>query len=168
MPVNRYLQPLNRQLMPWNFQIQYSYLHYKVIMCIDKMTWVVIGKNSKNISRYFNRGIDTVKITALSNHKPEILECIYYMCKLQFNIKPLSIPLRSVSFIASSFFFSDWTFSRFCISLSSRHFLFSAFPNLNKSDMYFVYILLPVNMFITTLYSFSISNVFEFYKIAWK
>jgi hypothetical protein len=39
---------------------------------------------------------------------------------------------------------------------------------LNKSDMYFVYILLPVNMFITTLYSFSISNVFEFYKIAWK
>jgi hypothetical protein len=27
----------------------------------------------KNISCYFNRGIDTVKITALSNHKPGIL-----------------------------------------------------------------------------------------------
>jgi hypothetical protein len=26
-----------------------------------------------NISCYFNRGIDTVKITALSNHKPGIL-----------------------------------------------------------------------------------------------
>ena len=28
---------------------------------------------SKNISCYFNRGIDSVKITALSNHKPGIL-----------------------------------------------------------------------------------------------
>jgi hypothetical protein len=33
-PVNGYLQPLNRQLMPWNCQIQYSYLHSNVIMCI--------------------------------------------------------------------------------------------------------------------------------------
>jgi len=37
---------------------------------IDKMTWAVIGKN---ISWYFNRVIDTLKITALSNHKPGIL-----------------------------------------------------------------------------------------------
>jgi hypothetical protein len=29
------ITPLNRQLMPWNFQIQYSYLHSNVIMCID-------------------------------------------------------------------------------------------------------------------------------------
>ena len=29
--------------------------------------------NSKNISWYFNREIDTMKITALSNHKPGIL-----------------------------------------------------------------------------------------------
>jgi hypothetical protein len=28
------ITPLNRQLMPWNFQIQYSYLHSNVIMCI--------------------------------------------------------------------------------------------------------------------------------------
>jgi hypothetical protein len=41
---------------------------------IDKMTQAVIGWNSKNISWYFNRGIDTVKITALSNHKPGILK----------------------------------------------------------------------------------------------
>ena len=34
-PVNGYLRPLNRQLMPWNFQIQYSYLHSNVFMCID-------------------------------------------------------------------------------------------------------------------------------------
>ena len=33
--VNGYLRPWNRQLMPWNFQIQYSYLHSNVIMCID-------------------------------------------------------------------------------------------------------------------------------------
>jgi hypothetical protein len=33
--VNGYLRPLNPQLMPWNFQIQYSYLHCNVIMCID-------------------------------------------------------------------------------------------------------------------------------------
>ena len=32
-PVNRYLQSCNRQLMPWNFQIQYRYLHFNVIMC---------------------------------------------------------------------------------------------------------------------------------------
>jgi hypothetical protein len=34
---------------------------------------VEIGKNSKNISWYFKRVIDTLKITALSNHTPEIL-----------------------------------------------------------------------------------------------
>jgi hypothetical protein len=28
------ITPLNRQLMPLNFQIQYSYLHSDVIMCI--------------------------------------------------------------------------------------------------------------------------------------
>ena len=40
---------------------------------IDKMKLAVIGLNSKNISRCCNRGIDTVKITALSNYKPGIL-----------------------------------------------------------------------------------------------
>jgi hypothetical protein len=34
-PVNGYLRPLNRQLMPQNFQIQFSYLHSNVIICID-------------------------------------------------------------------------------------------------------------------------------------
>jgi hypothetical protein len=29
------ITPLNWQLIPWNFQIQYSYLHSNVIMCID-------------------------------------------------------------------------------------------------------------------------------------
>ena len=28
------ITPLNRQLMSWNFQIQYSCLHFNVIMCI--------------------------------------------------------------------------------------------------------------------------------------
>ena len=44
-PVNWYLRPWNRQMMTWNFQMQYSYLHSNVIMCIyvychiiDKMT----------------------------------------------------------------------------------------------------------------------------------
>ena len=36
----------------------------------DPSSWT---PNSKNRSCYFNRGIDTVKITALSNQKPEIL-----------------------------------------------------------------------------------------------
>ena len=42
------------------FQIQYSYLHYNVI---NRLKYLMI----------FNRGIDTMKITALSNHKPGIL-----------------------------------------------------------------------------------------------
>jgi hypothetical protein len=29
-----YLRPSNRKLMLWNFQIQYSYLHSNVTMCI--------------------------------------------------------------------------------------------------------------------------------------
>ena len=34
----------------------------------------------KNISCYFNRGIDTVKITALSIHKPGILSNYIKIC----------------------------------------------------------------------------------------
>jgi len=71
------ITPLNRQLMLYNFKIQYSYLHSNVIMCIDvychiidKMMYAVIGKN---ISWCFNRGIDTLKITAFSNHNSGIL-----------------------------------------------------------------------------------------------
>jgi hypothetical protein len=30
-----HVRPLNRQLIPLNFQIQHSYLHFNVIMCID-------------------------------------------------------------------------------------------------------------------------------------
>jgi hypothetical protein len=33
--VNGYSRSLNRQLISRNFQIQYSYLHSNVIMCID-------------------------------------------------------------------------------------------------------------------------------------
>jgi hypothetical protein len=70
-----------------NLQIQYSYLHSNVIMCIDvyfhiidKMALVV---SAKIISWYFNRGIDTVKITALSNHKPGILNNYRYIRIIQ-------------------------------------------------------------------------------------
>ena len=60
------------------FQIQYSYRHFNVIMCmIDIHTCIfpyiwqddVSGnqlKLNKNISCYFNRGIDTMKITPLN------------------------------------------------------------------------------------------------------
>jgi hypothetical protein len=35
---------LNQQLMPWNFQIEYSYLHSDVIMCIDVYCRHIIDK----------------------------------------------------------------------------------------------------------------------------
>jgi hypothetical protein len=63
--------------MQINFQIQCSYLHSNVIICID-VYWHIIDKKTKaakiktNIM-LFNCGIDTVKITVLSNHKPGIL-----------------------------------------------------------------------------------------------
>jgi hypothetical protein len=59
--------------MPWNFQIQYSYLHSTVIMCIATFWQDNVSDNRQN-SWFFNRGIDTVKIRALSNHKPGILK----------------------------------------------------------------------------------------------
>jgi hypothetical protein len=47
---------LNRQLLPWSFQIQFSYFHSNVFMCIgvhchiiDKMTYAAFGNNSINI-----------------------------------------------------------------------------------------------------------------------
>ena len=59
--------------MPWNFQIQYSYVHSNVIVCIDVYCHIIdkddVSGNhlhSKNISCYFNCGIDTVKITLLN------------------------------------------------------------------------------------------------------
>jgi hypothetical protein len=132
-PVNGYLRPSNRKLMPWNFQIQYSYLHSNVIMCIATLltrwrkrtsakilkishaisTWHWyrenytikstinavesfkyntvfsilmqscalphywqddVSDNGLKFSWYFNRGIDTLKITALSNPKPGIFK----------------------------------------------------------------------------------------------
>ena len=63
------LMVVNWLLAKRNFQIQYSYLHYNVIILymldvrchiIDKIL------NSKNISCYFNRGIDTVNSTQLN------------------------------------------------------------------------------------------------------
>jgi hypothetical protein len=72
-PVNGYLRQLNRQLMPWNFQIQYSYLHSNVIMCIATF-WQDNVSDNRQHSWFFNRGIHTVKIRALSNHKPGILK----------------------------------------------------------------------------------------------
>ena len=71
------IKPLNRQLMPWNFQIQFSYLHSNVIMCIATLLTRWRKRQSPkiliNISWYFNHGIDIMKITALSNYKPGIL-----------------------------------------------------------------------------------------------
>ena len=51
---------------------------------IDKMTYAATILLKKKFSCYFNRGIDILKITALSNHKPGILNkyiiiiCIFY------------------------------------------------------------------------------------------
>ena len=73
------------------FQIQYSYRHFNVIMCrIDMHTctfpyyWQddVSGnqlKLNKNRSCYFNRGIDTVKITPL-NRQFSYLHSNVIMC----------------------------------------------------------------------------------------
>jgi hypothetical protein len=73
------------------FQIQYSYRHFNVIMCrIDMHTCIfpyywqddASGnqlKINKNISCYFNRGIDTVKITPL-NRQFSYLHSNVIMC----------------------------------------------------------------------------------------
>ena len=60
---------IHRQLMPWNIEIQFSCLHSNVIKCWQDD---VRGNRLKYLM-IFNRGIDTIKITALSNHKTGIL-----------------------------------------------------------------------------------------------
>jgi hypothetical protein len=67
------ITPLNRQLVRWNFQVQFSYLHSNVIMCISTLLTRWRKRQSFKILMIFNRGIDTMKMTALSNHKPRIL-----------------------------------------------------------------------------------------------
>jgi hypothetical protein len=67
------ITPLNRQLMTWNIQIQFGYLHSNVIMCIATLLTRWRKRQSSKIYHVFNRGIDTMKITALFNHKPGIL-----------------------------------------------------------------------------------------------
>ena len=59
--------------MPWNIQIQFGYLHSNVIMCIATLLTRWRKRQSSKIYHVFNRGIDTMKITALFNHKPGIL-----------------------------------------------------------------------------------------------
>jgi hypothetical protein len=49
-----YLRPSNRQLMQWNFQIQYSYLHSNVIMCVDVYRCII------DKSRWRKRLIDKI------------------------------------------------------------------------------------------------------------
>ena len=69
-----YLRPSNRKLMLWNFQIQYSYLHSNVTICALPHYWQDdVSGNRLKFSWYFNRWIDSLKITALSNHKPGTL-----------------------------------------------------------------------------------------------
>ena len=83
--------------MPWNFQIQEKLSPFycnHVYRCVLPHYWQddVGGTrlNSKNISWYFNRGIDTLKITALSNQKPEILNNYITSSKYSYIISQLS------------------------------------------------------------------------------
>jgi hypothetical protein len=47
------ITPLNRQLMPWNIQIQFSYLHSNVIMCIATLLTRWRNRQSSKISHDF-------------------------------------------------------------------------------------------------------------------
>jgi hypothetical protein len=73
-----YLKISRHQLsISWS-QISVYWLRYRIT-------------NSKNISWYFNRGIDTMKITALSNHKPGILNNYIIIYNRHLKILPLVI-----------------------------------------------------------------------------
>jgi hypothetical protein len=58
-PVNGYLWSWNLQLMPWYSQIQYSYLHCNVIMCIDMYCHII---DKLSISLKISHDISTVEL----------------------------------------------------------------------------------------------------------
>ena len=92
-PVNGYLRPLNPQLLPWNFQIQNSYLHSNVIMCID-VYWQddVSGNqaerwvNSRNIHSSVKKVVACITKTIKSTIDTVIFSNTIQLCYLHSNV----------------------------------------------------------------------------------